>query len=46
MDEWFLLTDTGKNDKKNIVLDSEGKIQGWRQFVTPVKKDNEYKDGI
>ena len=46
MDEWFAVTDTGKNDKKNIVLDSEGKIQGWRQYVTPIKKDNIYLDGV
>ena len=46
LDEWFLVTDTGKNDKKNIVLDSEGKIQGWRQFVTPIKKDNTYVNGV
>lgn len=41
--EWFD-TDIGRNEKNDIVLHN-GKIKGWRQFVTPNKIDDVYEDG-
>ena len=44
LQEWFE-TDQGRNEKPNIVLDSYGRIRGWRQFVTPIEISNSYDDG-
>lgn len=43
LQEWFL-TDFGRNKKKDIVM-TDGRIEGWREFVTPLKTQNMYEDG-
>jgi len=43
--EWFA-SDSGQFLSTNIKLDEQtGKIEGWREFVTPIKSDNVYRDG-
>ena len=44
LNEWFL-TDLGRNQKQNIAFNEEGKITGWRQYVTPIRIDDVYIDG-
>jgi len=43
LQEWFL-TDFGRNKKNDIVME-DGKISGWREYVTPIKTENLYEDG-
>ena len=41
----WLKTDEGLNQRRNIVLSKDGKIEGWRQYVWPVKIEDIYIDG-
>lgn len=43
LSEW-LETDLGKHKEKNFVMKS-GQLIGWREFVTPIKTENNYEDG-
>ena len=45
LDEWFL-TDSGRNEKKNINFDDNGEIESWRQYIDPIEiKTNIFIDG-
>ena len=45
LDEWFL-TDWGRYETRNIVLDAQGKIKAWRQYITPIDIRDVYGDGL
>lgn len=43
--EWFM-TDAGRNEKKNIVFNEDGKISAWRQYINPIDaKESIFIDG-
>jgi len=44
LQEWFSSI-SGQFFRQNIKLNEEGKIEGWREFVTPAQLDNAYRDG-
>ena len=44
LSEWFA-SNTGQFLSENVKLDADGKIMGWREFVTPIKSENAYRDG-
>ena len=44
LEEWFG-TDFGRNYRKDIFMDEDGVIHGYRELVTPIKTANAYEVG-